>query len=242
MKQISKKEIKEKLIMNFKVQTPNFWEQIQDKLEPQVHHIYSDTKKKSSLISLYRVGIIFIIAIIITSISFRSKLTNYVINNFSKTKEKIAINSQSTSKQDNEPVKVSSSPAMRSFHEWQNKYYQIESNQGIDKNQIGKYIGKYYNTDLFEIKGIDSTKSIAVTNVKDFYLKANFVFNATINWNNKIYEINPNYTILPNLNNEKIDKYLGKINSFDVYSIQGVDTNQEISLYYNKNYIIAIRK
>lgn len=204
MKRISRKKVKEDLVRKLKMETPNLWDNIESNLEIQTYKLYS----KKGFISKNRLAIIFTISTIIFSFGIIELCymhsANYTINKISKTniEEKVKNIPTSTSNQKeakNIPTSTSSQKEAKNiltptitqtqirsapinfvYYKWQDKYYKIDSNDKINKDKIGKYLGNYYNSKLYEINGIDSNKSIAVLNYLG-YFRADFDSSVKIN-------------------------------------------------------------
>lgn len=184
MKRISRKKVKEDLVRKLKMETPNLWDNIESNLEIQTYKLYS----KKGFISKNRLAIIFTISTIIFLFGIIELCyvhsANYTINKISKTniEEKVKNIPTSTSSQEEAKniltptitqTQIRSAPIIYVYYKWQDKYYKIDSNDKINKDKIGKYLGNYYNSKLYKINGIDSNKSIAVLNYLG-YFRADF--------------------------------------------------------------------
>lgn len=256
MKKISEKEINGLLIEDCKKHAPDLWNNIEAGLQFQPKLIYSESSQSERLVRHRRLIVLpvissmFIICILLS--------LYFVNNNFFKKNNNIAGNTNLHNQAQNMQAqpgtdKISSSfgiPVLTMFYHWQNKYYFSQEPYNIqglqeDKNsklEIGKYLGKSDDASsrsVYEIKNVDPSKSIAIEILG--YIKADFAFNDTIIWNGKEYFIDANHLFSKDAN-PKLD-YIGEVDSFKIYYIQGVDANKEIALQGTHSwYYPAVRK
>lgn len=97
------------------------------------------------------------------------------------------------------------------------------------KKQLGQQIGNYdykgYNYEIYEMKGVDSSKCIIIKN-NQVYFKYYFMFTDTINFNGKTYVIGDGS------NADYIKgSQIGTFGSNKVYEIKGVDSDKVIDIF-----------
>lgn len=94
----------------------------------------------------------------------------------------------------------------------------------LSTDEIGKQLAADRLGDglIFEIKGTDPSKSVAVG--RNGYKKYDSLMDDSFSWNGSVYAIeNPNSTL-----SDPIGDRIGEIDSRPIYSIKGVDSSQRI--------------
>lgn len=245
------KDIRNLLIERAKRQTPDFWPGIEKRIKPKsVQHLYTLERRKIYRYGIAAACIILMTAFILTALNdmpqikrqniFATKKTlndgrqdlysEYDGKNDKETKDAFNKNTegnQNANTTQKTPAAggqnkntVSSGLMMRCFVLYDHKIYKVTNDQVTNAQS---YLTGYYNSELYSIKDIDLSQSIAYK-INGCYYKADFLLNDTIKWNGSIYTVNPEDF------SDKIGSYLSKDGNIGLYSVEGVDTEKEIGI------------
>jgi len=124
---------------------------------------------------------------------------------------------------------------MSPYYQYNGNYYSL----GDAEPDIQNNIEKSLDSDLYQIKGEDTSQSIAIF-INSYYRLLTYAFGDTVTWNGKTYLLSPNTTVDGNVDSGtkklvyKVGRSLGKAGNFDAYEIPGVDTSEEIAVNVGK--------
>jgi hypothetical protein len=150
--------------------------------------------------------------------------------------EEVMANSTVINGEDQLPVSNYGSPEESMYPlletvQWENHGIYLLGSQGESdslKKQLGQQIDNYnyegYNYEIYEMKGVDTSKCIIIKN-NQVYLKYYFMFTDTINFNGKTYVIgdgNAGYIK---------GSQIGMFGSNKVYEIKGEDSDKVIDVF-----------
>lgn len=116
---------------------------------------------------------------------------------------------------------------MFSYYRYNGNYYSLKgASPNIQKNILKRLYGDFY-----EIKGVDTSKSIALFSNK-YYQLLTYAFNDTITFQGKPYLMNANFSNTPG-------EYLGNVGQYKIYELPGSEISDEILVKIENHYCIA---
>lgn len=113
-------------------------------------------------------------------------------------------------------------------------YYRYNGNYYLLKDaspDIQKSISKHLYGDFYEIKGVDTSKSIALF-INKYYWHLDYAFKDTVTFNGNPYLIDANTEYTPG-------KYLGQAGEYGVYELPDSDVSERILVKIGESYCIA---
>jgi hypothetical protein len=120
------------------------------------------------------------------------------------------------------------------YYRYNGNWYRVQHQSTITQENISKPLDGIFGR-LYEIKGVDSSKSIALFYDDGYYRRFDYVFKDTIIFQGKTYFISPNESTT-------FGKYLGEADNNKVYELPGSDPSKEIIVKINNSYLLAWQK
>lgn len=117
--------------------------------------------------------------------------------------------------------------SMSPFYRYNGSYYSLKDAPG----NIQKNISRHLSGDFYEIKGVNTSKSIAIF-INNYYYRLDYAFKDTVIFNGKTYVMNAT-------EGDKPGKYLGTAGKYKIYALPGADASEEILVKIGEFYCFA---
>lgn len=123
---------------------------------------------------------------------------------------------------------VRHSVMMKPYYRYNGSYYSLKD---APPANIQKNISKHLYGNFYEIKGVNTSKSIALF-INDYYYRLDYAFKDTVIFNGKTYVMNAT-------EGDKPGKYLGTAGKYKIYALPGADASEEILVKIGEFYCFA---